>query len=346
MSTSCGASAFDQSKMSSTARELTRPLTVEEWKRLIQEDPFFKDHREPLNESEIHGIELAHQYYGKSFAGIHTRSIKDFVGDALMLGTGWGLTHDSEVGLTAEGQQLPSLHASLDDIKGQLKPEFHASEENDLTTKATLQLEKAFNRVLEHPSQLESEKELLRSFAKSLEIQRAEGLVPVFKQFHLKFNGLTGVPLTEVEHGYLEDLKSAFSQAVADRHAHGHLLPHYPALDTLKKKWYTVDLNKSTLPDLIASVTSETDMSYLPDHRFSLIYYENINYNVFLDPTTLRIAQRITKSGGTIRFTVAPYGTRLVAYMLHRSRWHADPQVQTVLAATGKWWRPLVNLKN
>lgn len=73
-------------------------------------------------------------------------------------------------------------------------------------------------------------------------------------------------------------------------------------------------------------------MASLPDHRFFLVYYEYVPWSVFLHPSTLPIAGRVTKPGGTVAFCVHLSGLCLVAYMLNTSKWRGYPQITNMLA--------------
>lgn len=66
--------------------------------------------------------------------------------------------------------------------------------------------------------------------------------------------------------------------------------------------YFTLNIDKLTQPDILASITSEKDMAKIPDRRFSKVIFEHINGFVYVNPSLYPILQRIVKPGGTIEF--------------------------------------------
>lgn len=322
----------------SASHDPTAPLTEKEWVEIIATDPFFEGYRHPLTDSEKDMIGRALEFHNSASHSKINRPVSQFPGDALVLGTGWALTRSSIVGRTDKGAQLSQFHLTQKEV-------YEAtSDGSPLLDQAVRAFEKTYLDVVDHPAHLPEARLKVVNLARALDVTLANTLLETLRQGPPRFHGGTGVPLTEDEKKVHPMLVALFSSTLEERMRSGKTKPHDEELEALRKKWYTVDYAPAAKPDLQGSVTSEADMASLPDHRFSLVYYENMDYNVFLDPTLFRIARRITKPGGTIRFTVAPNGTRLVAYMLHISKWRGDPQIKEVLEATGMWDRPLVEL--
>ena len=341
----CGVDLYASAQSNKTVanlQTLDRPLSEAQWASLIEKDPFFEGYRDPLTDSEKYNIALALKSYGQEVGKV-MRAVRDFPGNQLVMGTGWALTRYSIVGLTDKGDQVMQFH--LSDAQIQAVTNMHFWEESALHVQAKEVFKKAYGEALESPRKLEDGRRKMQDLAHALTFEQAEALITELTKATPRFNENTGVRLTPEEVQVYASLLETLIQVIAQRKSSGQASPRHDALEALKKKWYTVDLDASAMPDLVGSVTSVADMAALPDHRFELVYYENVNYNVFLDPQTLRIASRITKPGGTIRFTVAPNGTRLVAYMLHKSAWQGDPQIARVLAATGTQTKPIVDLK-
>lgn len=86
------------------------------------------------------------------------------------------------------------------------------------------------------------------------------------------------------------------------------------------ERYFTIDIDKTVQPDMVGSITSESDMSKIPDNRFDHIEFENVPCNVFLNPTLYKILERITKPGGTISLSVNNSCRRLIVPIIQRTK--------------------------
>ena len=89
--------------------------------------------------------------------------------------------------------------------------------------------------------------------------------------------------------------------------------------DTLNR-YYTVNIDVSVDPDLLGSITSKSDMSKIPDNKFTNVEFENVPCNVFLDPKLYPIIARITKSNGKISFSVSNACSRLIVPVIQSTK--------------------------
>lgn len=63
---------------------------------------------------------------------------------------------------------------------------------------------------------------------------------------------------------------------------------------------YTVDIDKNSLPDLVASITNIQEMKYFPDNSVDDIYLERIFPPLYKNLNVYIVAIRILKLGGTL----------------------------------------------
>ena len=93
-------------------------------------------------------------------------------------------------------------------------------------------------------------------------------------------------------------------------------------------KYYTLNIEPNTQPDILASITSINDMAKIPDGRFEKVIFENVNGSVYLNPQLYPILERITKKGGEI-FIILPYHCkRLIIPMTRNTKWGEQVQDQ------------------
>ena len=107
------------------------------------------------------------------------------------------------------------------------------------------------------------------------------------------------------------------------------------ALQQAREKYFTVDINPNAKPDMVGSATSKSDMGRLPDNRFGNVHFENVDCNVFLDPASWKIIERITKKGGTIIIPVASRCHRLVPFVLSQTKWKNDIDKNLIHSTSG-----------
>ncbi|MDP3372297.1 MAG: hypothetical protein Q8S21_05355 [Candidatus Paracaedibacteraceae bacterium] len=89
--------------------------------------------------------------------------------------------------------------------------------------------------------------------------------------------------------------------------------------DTLER-YYTLNIAKDVQPDILASITSESDMKKIPDHKFARVEFENVPCPVFLNPKLYKILSRITKPGGKIELSVTNACRRLIAPVIQNTK--------------------------
>ena len=86
------------------------------------------------------------------------------------------------------------------------------------------------------------------------------------------------------------------------------------------ERYFTIDIDETLQPDMVGSITSESDMSQIPDNRFDHVEFENVPCNVFLNPTLYKILERITKPGGTISLSVNNSCRRLIVPIIQQTK--------------------------
>ena len=85
-------------------------------------------------------------------------------------------------------------------------------------------------------------------------------------------------------------------------------------------RYYTLNIERLIQPDILASITSETDMSKIPDNKFAHVEFENVPCDVFLNPKLYPILARITKPKGTIKFSVSNVCRRLMVPVIQSTK--------------------------
>ena len=321
----CGAELHGSSQDENAAvfpQSVVCPMDEADWTDLIERDPFFEGHRHPLTDDEKYGI--AHVQSLKDLpAQKVTRPVEGFPGDRLVMGTGWSATKASIVWqLGSKVPYVPEDCLTVYQVRALIdlgllgdggNPRAHADalfrKLYDDTCAGRLYLVIALGEAGELVRHLDIgvAQRLLTSVQ-----QDPEGPAALCSESHTAFVG-------------------AFAKAIEAKRAAPQKPAHKASLEELASQWYTVDISTEIQPDLLGSVTSEAALASLPDHRFTLVYYEYVPWFVYLHPATLRIAGRVTKPGGTVAFCVHPSGLRLVAYMLHISKWRGDPQIANML---------------
>ncbi len=91
-------------------------------------------------------------------------------------------------------------------------------------------------------------------------------------------------------------------------------------VDDILNTYYTVNIEKGDDPDLVASITSISDMSKIPDNYFQKVIFENVDILVWLNPNIFKILERITKPGGSIIIDGAVHSRLLVVAFAH-TKW-------------------------
>jgi len=85
-------------------------------------------------------------------------------------------------------------------------------------------------------------------------------------------------------------------------------------------RYYTLNIEKDLQPDMLGSITSEADMSKIPNNKFMHVEFENVPCDVFLNPKLYPILERITKPGGTIKFSVSNSCRRLMIPVIQQTK--------------------------
>lgn len=93
-------------------------------------------------------------------------------------------------------------------------------------------------------------------------------------------------------------------------------------INAVLDKYYTVNYDETTEPDLVNSATDIKGMTAnLPDNRFDRLYYEGVNTFVFLNPNAWKIMERLCKKGGEIEIRAGVRGMRLLPIILKGTKW-------------------------
>jgi len=85
-------------------------------------------------------------------------------------------------------------------------------------------------------------------------------------------------------------------------------------------RYYTLNIEKIIQPDMLGSITSEADMSKIPNNKFMHVEFENVPCDVFLNPKIYPILERITKPGGTIKLSVSYDCRRLIVPVIQLTK--------------------------
>ncbi len=135
--------------------------------------------------------------------------------------------------------------------------------------------------------------------------------------FSAKYGGRAGLPLNS------EDNKKKEISAIQEE------------VNQVVDKYYTVNIEPETDPDLLAFIANIEDMTSIPDGRFSSVIFENVNMNVWLDPRLFVVLERITKPGGIITIDGATHPRLLVVAFSH-TKWASEVNAQ--LMSNVKLW--------
>jgi hypothetical protein len=93
-------------------------------------------------------------------------------------------------------------------------------------------------------------------------------------------------------------------------------------------KYFSLNIEPSVQPDFLASITSVSDMSKIPDHRFKQVIFENVDCTVFLNANTYKILSRITAPGGMIHITTGTFCDRLFPVVAEKTKWKTSIYAQ------------------
>ena len=86
------------------------------------------------------------------------------------------------------------------------------------------------------------------------------------------------------------------------------------------ERYYTLNIDSSVEPDMLASITSGSDIKQIPDHKFHNVEFENVPCSVFLDPNLYPNLERITKIGGKISFSLSNSCRRLIIPVIKKTK--------------------------
>jgi len=86
------------------------------------------------------------------------------------------------------------------------------------------------------------------------------------------------------------------------------------------RRYYTLNIEDKISPDMIASITSKSDMGEIPNHKFLKVEFENVPCDVFLNPTLYPILERITKPEGVITFSISHVCRRLIVPVIRSTK--------------------------
>lgn len=89
-------------------------------------------------------------------------------------------------------------------------------------------------------------------------------------------------------------------------------------------RFYTINIDSTVGPDMIASINSELDTSKIPDSKFEVVEFENVPCDVYLNPNLYKILERITKPGGIIKLSVTNCCRRLMAPVIAKTKFSKD----------------------
>jgi hypothetical protein len=94
------------------------------------------------------------------------------------------------------------------------------------------------------------------------------------------------------------------------------------------KRFYTLNIEREVRPDLLASVISLTDMSKIPDHKFTNVEFEDVSCHFFLNPKLYQILARITKPEGKIKLSVTNACRRLLAPVIQPTKFGDEFEIE------------------
>ncbi|MGI4851516.1 MAG: hypothetical protein ACRYGR_06200 [Janthinobacterium lividum] len=86
-------------------------------------------------------------------------------------------------------------------------------------------------------------------------------------------------------------------------------------------KYYTINIDKNTKPDILASISSISDMSHIPNNKFSEVYFEKVDCAPFLHPNTYKILSRIVKPNGKIHLETGGPCKRMLIIATENTKW-------------------------
>lgn len=100
-------------------------------------------------------------------------------------------------------------------------------------------------------------------------------------------------------------------QFKTEREKLGYIKTLYEKKDLYKKafalkntdileRYYTLNIYSSVEPDMLASITNDSDIKQIPDHKFEYVEFEDVPCSIFLDPKLYTNLERITKIGGKL----------------------------------------------
>ena len=326
----CGADLYASAQSKNTAvspQILDHPLSEDEWETLIETAPFFDGYRHPLTHDEKCTIASAHALLSLPASKIN-RSMAEFEGDQLVMGTGWALAKTSIVGQLGDETPIPEDYLTVYQARtmGEL-----GLLGRQITDCAEVMFHRLYADTLAGHLKLTIALEEAGELVRHLDMGTAQGFLEDLQR-DARWSAVDPNHLSATgEAETYTALVTAFTMALQVKRGTPPRPVQSHALEELTGKWYTVDVSCEARPDLVGSVTCEEHMSVLPSARFARVIYEHLPWAVYLHPATLRIAQRVTKPGGRIDFGVAQSGRRLVAYMLHKSAWQGDAQITKLL---------------
>jgi hypothetical protein len=88
------------------------------------------------------------------------------------------------------------------------------------------------------------------------------------------------------------------------------------------KRYYILNIEDKIQPDIVASITSKADMKKIPNKKFSNVEFENVPCDVFLNPNIYPILERITKTNGSITFSISHVCRRLIVPVIRNTKFN------------------------
>ncbi|MDP3372296.1 MAG: hypothetical protein Q8S21_05350 [Candidatus Paracaedibacteraceae bacterium] len=88
------------------------------------------------------------------------------------------------------------------------------------------------------------------------------------------------------------------------------------------KRYYILNIEYKIKPDIIASINNRDDMNKIPNKKFSQVEFENVPCDVFLNPALYPILERITKTNGSITFSMSHICRRLIVPVIRNTKFN------------------------